>query len=132
MKRLFTYFMPAASLLTVPAVVAAQTMVDPDNQLLGFIESITIFINDVIVPLIFAIAFVVFLYGVFKYFIAEQGDSADRKRAQDLMLYGILGFVIMVSVWGIVNLLASGLGLTSSFDSGLLPETPGPGAGGAG
>ena len=39
------------------------------------------------------------------------------------MLYGIIGFVVMVSVWGIVNLLAGGFGLTDE-ELQTIPNTP--------
>jgi len=77
-----------------------------------FVGQITKFINSTLVPLIFAIAFLVFLWGVFKYFIMGGDDEEKRKEGRQLMLYGIGGFVIMVSVWGIVNLVAGGFDLT--------------------
>ena len=72
------------------------------------------FINGVLVPFIFAIAFLVFVWGIFKYFILGGGEQASRDEGKQFMLYGIAGFVIMVSVWGIVNLLSSGLGFNQS------------------
>jgi len=77
-----------------------------------FFGNIVLFINDTLVPLVFAIAFLVFIWGVFKYFILGGDDEEKRKSGQQLMLYGIGGFVIMGSVWGIVNLLAGGFGFT--------------------
>lgn len=70
-------------------------------------------INNVAVPLIFAIAFIVFIWGVFQYFIAGGHDEEKRETGKSLMLWGIIGFFIMVSVWGLVNILRG----TFSFDN---------------
>lgn len=82
----------------------------------GFIIS---FVNSVIVPVIFAIAFVVFLWGVYTYFIAGAADEGKRKDGRTLILYGIIGFVIMLSVWGIVRLVQNTFGFGSETRPGL-------------
>ena len=87
-----------------------------------FFREIVDFINETLVPFIFAIAFLIFVWGVFKYFILGGGDSTKQEEGKQFMLYGIAGFVIMVSVWGIVNLLASGLGLENRQEILNVPE----------
>ncbi len=77
-------------------------------------------INTVLVPLIFALAFIVFLYGVFQYFIAGASDEETREKGKSLMIYGLIGFFVMVSVWGLVNLLVG----TFNLDSGAPPTYP--------
>ncbi len=68
-------------------------------------------INNILVPLIFAVAFIVFIVGIFRYFIAGATDPEGQKKGRQLLLYGILGFVIMISLWGIVNIVSNTLGL---------------------
>ena len=72
----------------------------------GFFTDIQSFINNVLIPLIFSIALLVFLYGTFKYFIAGSGNETTREEGKKFMLYAIIGFVLMVSIWGIVALVA--------------------------
>ncbi|HEX5774573.1 MAG TPA: pilin [Candidatus Paceibacterota bacterium] len=67
--------------------------------------SIIQFINTIAVPLIFALAFIVFIWGVFRYFIMGGHDEEARDKGKSLMLWGIVGFFVMVSVWGLVNIL---------------------------
>jgi NADH:ubiquinone oxidoreductase subunit 2 (subunit N) len=62
-------------------------------------------INQVLVPIVFALAFIVFIWGVFLYFIQGGHDEEKRETGRTLMLYGIIGFFLMVSVWGLVNIL---------------------------
>jgi hypothetical protein len=78
-----------------------------------FLDNIITFMNGTLVPLVFAIAFLVFLWGVFKTFILGGSDPEKQGEGKQLMMYAIAGFVVMVSLWGIVNLVANGLGLKS-------------------
>ena len=81
------------------------------TELSTFLGNIVEFTNDVLVPLLFVVAFLVFIWGVFQYFILGGDDEGKRETGKGFMVYGIVGFVVMVSVWGIVNLFSSGLGL---------------------
>ena len=89
----------------------------------AFVKNLVTFINSTIVPLVFAIAFLVFLWGIFKTFILGGADETKRSEGRQLMLYAIIGFLLMVSLWGIVNLVSSSLGLSQSF-TGSLPKSP--------
>lgn len=79
-------------------------------------------INNVAVPVIFAIAFIVFIWGVFLYFIAGGQDEEKRDKGKNLMLWGLIGFFIMVSVWGLVNILVGTVDLNDRVPE--FPETP--------
>jgi len=54
------------------------------------------------IPLLFVLATVVFLYGVVKYVLAG-GDEKKMDSGKQFMIYGVIGLFIMLSVWGIVN-----------------------------
>ena len=69
------------------------------------------FIN-LLVPVIFAIAFIVFIWGIFTYFIAGGANDEQRQKGRQLAFWGIVGFAIMVSVWGLINLVTNSLGLS--------------------
>lgn len=100
-------------------------------NIFGFITLILMFIDRFLVPLIFAIAFVVFLWGIYEYFILGGADEEKRKEGRKLALTGIIGFVIMIAVWGLVGLLVNSLG----FDTRGRPPLPtfgGPGGYGYG
>jgi len=78
------------------------------------------FITNTLVPLVFAIALVVFIWGLFMSFILGGSDPEKQKQGRDLMLWGIVAFFVMVSVWGLVNVLSGILGI----DPGVAPGTP--------
>jgi hypothetical protein len=114
MKKLAPF--AAAAAWALPALVFAQTSV------FSLAATITNIINGVLVPLVFAVAFLVFIFGVFRFFIA--GGDEEKKKAQHLILYGIIGFFVMVSVWGLVNILVGTFNLNGNVPT--LPPAPGP------
>ena len=109
----------AVSAWAVPYLAFAQV-----RDVFQLVELITVIINNVLVPLVFAIAFLVFIWGVFQYFILSGGDKEKREEGQKLMLYGIIGFFVMVAVWGLVNILLSTFQLNQNIPQ--LPSAPGP------
>ena len=70
-------------------------------------------INRVIIgPLImflFALAVVYFMYGLFQYLISPDNEEI-KKTSKKHMFWGIFGMFIMVSVFGILNLILNTLG----------------------
>lgn len=109
----------ATTFMLVPMLALAQF-----GEIDEFFDGITQFINNVLIPLVFAIALLVFLYGVFKYFILGGGDPDSRKEGTQLMLYAVIGFVVMVSIFGIVNLIADGLGFSDDEEIQNIPNAP--------
>ncbi len=75
------------------------------------LKNILEFTNTVLIPFIIGIGFLVFVYGMFKYFIAGGADEEKRESGKQLMIYATLGFVLIIVFWGIVNLLTSSTGL---------------------
>ena len=60
-----------------------------------------------IIALMFGFAVIVFLWGVFRFISSEEGKD-DGKRN---MLWGIIGFFIMVSAYAIVGFIRTTLGV---------------------
>ncbi len=80
-------------------------------------------INGTLVPLVFAIAFIVFLWGAFQTFIQGANDDEVKTKGRNLMMWSIVGFAVMVSIWGLVNI------LTGTFSVGSTLNTPTSGVG---
>ncbi len=68
-------------------------------------------LNTVVVPVIFAFAFASFIWGVVNYFFLSAGDEGKRAEGKQFVFWGILGMVVLLSVWGFVNLVLSTLGI---------------------
>ena len=82
------------------------------NALTPYSNGIINFINVILVPVLFALALITFLWGVFKYFIYHGEEEKSREEGKLFVFWGIIGFVIILSVWGLVNIVSSTFNLT--------------------
>jgi hypothetical protein len=81
-------------------------------------------VNYYIVPLVFTIALLIFLLGVAKAYIISANNETERAKGNKLIMWGILGFAVMLSVWGLVNLVAATLGLSTGTTAPTAPKSP--------
>ncbi|OGG78020.1 hypothetical protein A3A36_00940 [Candidatus Kaiserbacteria bacterium RIFCSPLOWO2_01_FULL_52_12b] len=81
------------------------------NVIKPYSDSIINIINSILVPVLMAIAFIVFLWGVFKYFIWGADNETERATGRQFILWGIIGFVVILSVWGLVAIVGGAVGL---------------------
>lgn len=117
MKKLFTSAYALAFFM--PLLALAQF-----GEIDDFFGDISGFINNVLIPLLFAIALLMFLYGVFSYFIIGKNQEDKKSEGRSYMIWSIAGFVVMVSVFGIVNLIAGGLGFSDDEEIDNIPNVP--------
>ncbi len=106
MKKAFVLAASTIVAALLPAIAFAA-QINNINDIGAFIVTT---INSLIVPVLFAIAFVVFLFGAFQAFILGHNSDDAHKKGKNLMLYGLVGFFVMVSVWGLVNILTGTIG----------------------
>ncbi|MBU6430808.1 MAG: hypothetical protein KGJ58_00790 [Patescibacteria group bacterium] len=66
------------------------------------------------IPILISISIIVFVWGVFRYVMYE---GEDRQKSRDVMMYGIIGLFVMVSVWGLVALVYNTFGLNNTNNS---------------
>ncbi len=57
-----------------------------------------------LVPIIIGLTLLVFLWGLARFILAA-GDEKKLEAGKSLMIWGVIGLFVMVSVWGIVNIL---------------------------
>ncbi|VAW32744.1 hypothetical protein MNBD_CPR01-163 [hydrothermal vent metagenome] len=67
--------------------------------------------GSVVIPALFTLAFLFFVYGIVKYFFLS-GDSTKRTEAHSFVLWGVLGMVLLFSVWGLIHLLLVTFGIS--------------------
>ncbi len=72
------------------------------------------FLNETIVPFLIALAFLIFLWNAVRYFIIGGSNEENQVKARSLATWSIGAFVIILSLWGIVNMLVVGLGFNNS------------------
>lgn len=103
-----------------PLVASAQSGGINVGIIQGYSTSFINIINNIFIPLLFAVALLVFIYGVYKYFILGGADGKAREEGRSFVLWGVVGFTVIISVWGLVNVLMS----IFNLDSGNVPPAP--------
>ena len=81
---------------------AAGELADPVKQLLNRIAGQLI---QPLVLLLFGVASLYFLWGVYQYMVDNSADK--RKDHQKHLISGVLGLAIMVCVWGILHFICN-------------------------
>ncbi len=60
-------------------------------------------IDSVIIPFMYALAFIFFLYGISRFFFSDSDEK--RKEGRAFAIWGIIALAVIFSVWGLVRLL---------------------------
>ena len=103
----------SAALYVLPFVASAQLANGNGNAgaFQQLLQNILTFTNTVLIPFIIGIGFLVFVWGMFQFFIAGGSNDEAKEKGKSLMIYATLGFVLIIVFWGIINLLSSSTGL---------------------
>lgn len=99
MKKFITASAVAGFLVLPLSLFAATTL---DNVFDKFGDLI-----GILTPILVALALMAFFWGLAMYVLNFSGEDKDKKKGRDMMVYGLLVLFVMVSVWGIVNILQS-------------------------
>jgi len=78
-------------------------------------------ILNTIVPLLVTLGVVYFVWGVVQYIMT--GDEAKKKEGRTKMIYGIIGLVVIITMWGIVGLITNTFGVSGAYTFDL-PDIP--------
>jgi hypothetical protein len=105
----------AVALYVFPAVVFAQTA---GNNLASLISFAGDMLNRLI-PVLIAAALVIFFWGLVQYIRTHKGGK-------EVMIAGLVGLFIMVSVWGIIRIAQNTLGVSNQGTDirGNIPQVP--------
>ena len=99
-----------------PILASAQPLPGLANSNTGgnfgsLLVNILNFANNTLIPFIIGIGFLVFVWGMFQFFIAGGANDDAKEKGKSLMIYATLGFVLIIVFWGVINLVASSTGL---------------------
>ena len=109
MKIISKFAVPLALLATPLFAMAANGI--NERYLVAYKDSIVSVINSILLPVLIALAFITFLWGVYNYFILGADNEDKRKEGRSFVLWGIIGFVIIFSLWGLVTIVRDTLNL---------------------
>jgi uncharacterized membrane protein YidH (DUF202 family) len=106
------YLVGSLATLAMPFAASAQIADSASAGEFGtLLTNILTFTNTVLIPFIIGIGFLVFVFGMFQYFIAGGANEEKKEAGKSLMIYATLGFVLIIVFWGVVNLLTESTGL---------------------
>ena len=83
----------------------------------SLLEYFTCIINSSIIPFLFAIAIIAFLWGVVQFFLNGENES-EREKGKEFMIWGIIALTVMITVWGIVAIVGGSFG----FEVNVIPQ----------
>ncbi len=80
------------------------------TQLKDLIDYISCLLVVSVVPLLFTIATVAFIWGIIQ-MVLNPSDEEARKKGKSFMIWGIIGLFVMLSVWGLVDVFSQTFGV---------------------
>lgn len=86
-----------------------------------FFINIALFLNETVMPFLIALGGLFFIWNAARYFIIGGANPDDQEKARTLAMWGILAFVLVFSVWGIVRLMVNSLGL-GELEQPIVPD----------
>ncbi|MES2623150.1 MAG: hypothetical protein V4576_01950 [Patescibacteria group bacterium] len=99
------------TILVTPAVTFAQSA-PITRSVDGFLNYI-IYLAGRALPLLILAAVVLLLYGIVVNFFFQSSDD-KRKEGKNFIIAGIVALFVMVSVWGLVNILRTSFNLNNT------------------
>lgn len=81
----------------------------------GTIQSVICTIGnilDTVIPVLIVLGIVFFVWGVITYVISS--DEEAKKKGKNRMIYGIIGLVVIVAMWGLVGIVTKTFGLNGT------------------
>ncbi len=111
----FKFKLTVLSLALLPVISYAQTRTQV-RDLKGLAGVITDYIQ-IAIYLIISLAILMFVYNVYKYFISGSDDVSAKKEAGLYVMWSVIGFFVMLSFWGLVNILINSFKLESNMPS---------------
>ncbi|MES2985544.1 MAG: hypothetical protein V4686_00255 [Patescibacteria group bacterium] len=106
------------TLALTPVFAFAQGAAPVTRTVDGFLNYL-IYIAGRALPLLILAAVVLLLFGIVNTFFF-QSDGEKRKEGKSFIIWGIVALFVMVSVWGLVNILRS----TFQLDNNNIPSAP--------
>jgi len=85
------------------------------SSLDGFIGNVNRMIINPLIGLLFALAIMYFLYGVFE-FLSNQANEEKKTTGKSHMVWGIIGITIMMGVWTILGIITNTLGISGQVN----------------
>ncbi len=95
-----------AVLAFAPALAFAQANLGGISSLVANIAGILV----QVIPIVFAIAIIVFFWGMVQ-FLRAAGDEKAKTAGRNHMIWGVIAIAVMISIYGLVAWLQTAIGI---------------------
>lgn len=99
---------------TSTSAVGGDCDLGPAPKLQDVLKYGTCFIQNAIIPFLFALAIAFFIWGIIQFVILGAGDETKRTQGRQHMIWGVVALAVMLGVWGLVKIVGGTLGLNTS------------------
>src|SRR5450830_1268880 len=108
-----SYVLGGLSMFSFASAADLTNICNSTNANMASIEGIlnwaTCLLDQSVIPLLFALAVVAFIWGVIQFYLNPENEE-KRKKGKSFIVGGLIALFVMVSMWGIVSI------LTTTFD----------------
>ncbi|MFA6523916.1 MAG: pilin [Candidatus Paceibacterota bacterium] len=111
-------------LVFAPLLAFAQQSNGCVNAIPGTIQKVICTIGnilDTVIPVLIVLGIVYFVWGVVQYVMASEEEA--KKVGRERMIYGIIGLVVIVGMWGLVGIVTNTFNL-SGTTTYTIPTSP--------
>jgi len=100
----FFTLLASISLYSMPFFAHAATprnFKEVVDFILGYVQ--------LVIPLLFALTFIVIIWGVVNAWLIQGGNTEKIQEGRMIAMYGVIGLVVMMGLWGIIALVRTSL-----------------------
>ena len=84
-------------------------------SIVSFLNKLNELVLNPVIKLLFAVSFVYFIFGVIRFLSADASDKGGKRiEARNSILWGIVGMLIMFSVYGIIRFVLATFGINTT------------------
>ena len=126
MKKKIAVLGATAVSFILPIVAFAQIQTGNGTTCTGVrvgIEDVICRIYSIItvaIPVMIVGAVAYFIWGIVQFITAS--DAEEKGNARGMMVHGIIGFAVILGLWGLVRILLNTFGVDNSSGPGIIPS----------
>ncbi len=106
------YYVLLATLFAL-APLSTNAAAATSGSLQGVLVGLINFLDQVVIPVILAIAFLAVVWNTVRFFIIGADNEESQQNAKTLAFYSVAAFVFFLGFWGMVNILINSIGLSN-------------------
>ncbi len=117
MKKFIAQSIALASVFAPAAVFAAQ--LNNVNDVVGTATNL----GNTFITILISFAVIWIIWNIVRYLIMGGEDAAKRAEAGNAILYGVIGLVVILSIWGLVRIFRSSFVTNDNVPTSNFPKT---------